>query len=70
MPANANRLEAYALVRCAPTRAELEQRKLGRLRELRAIIESLRTEQAGKDPLLAWVIDQEKTQNPWRDRLV
>jgi hypothetical protein len=64
MTANANRLEAFDLVRCTPTPAELEQRKLGRLRELRAVIESLRTEQADKDPLLAWAVEQEKTQNP------
>jgi len=64
MTANANRLEAFDLVRCTPTAAELEQRKLERLRELRSVIESLRTEQACKDPLLAWAIDQEKTQNP------
>ena len=47
-----------------PTPAELEQHRLDRLLELRAVIESLRSEQAGKDPLLSWVIEQESTRTP------
>jgi hypothetical protein len=42
-----------------PTPAELEQHRLDRLLELRAVIDSLRSERAGKDPLLTWVIEQE-----------
>ena len=34
--------------------------KLDRLRELRAVIETLRCERAAKDPLLAWIIEQER----------
>jgi hypothetical protein len=37
---------------------ELEQIKLDRLRELRATIDALRTEQTAADPLLAWVMRQ------------
>ena len=44
-----------------PTPAELEQHRLDRLLELRAVIETLRSEQAAKDPLLAWVLEQEGT---------
>jgi len=47
-----------------PTPAELEQQRLDRLLELRAVIESLRSEQAGKDSLLSWVIEQESTRTP------
>jgi hypothetical protein len=39
---------------------ELAQFKLSRLRELRAVIASLRCEREARDPLLSWVIDQEK----------
>jgi len=34
--------------------------KLDRLRELRAVIESLRSERAAQDPLLAWIDEQER----------
>lgn len=47
-----------------PTPAELEQHRLDRLLELRAVIETLRSEQAGRDPLLAWVIEQEGNPTP------
>ena len=47
-----------------PTPAELEQQRLDRLLELRAVIESLRCEQAAKDPLMGWVIEQESTRTP------
>ena len=46
--------------RLTPTPAELEQRKVDRLRELRATIDALRGEQESQDPLLAWVKAQEK----------
>jgi hypothetical protein len=39
---------------------ELDQIKLDRLRELRATIDALRTEQTAADPLLAWVMRQDE----------
>jgi hypothetical protein len=36
------------------------QHKLNRLLELRAAIDSLRSEQESQDPLLRWVLEQEK----------
>ena len=59
MALRANRLEAVDPVPFLPTPAELEQRRRDRLLELRGVIESLRSEQAGKDPLLSWAIEQE-----------
>jgi hypothetical protein len=48
------------LIRSAPgASVELEQVKLDRLRELRATIDALRTEQTAADPLLAWVMAQD-----------
>jgi hypothetical protein len=34
-----------------------DQQRLDRLRELRAVIDSLRHEKESRDPLLAWVIE-------------
>lgn len=39
---------------------DLEQVKLDRLRELRATIDALRTQQTAADPLLAWVMEQNR----------
>jgi hypothetical protein len=64
MAASANRLESPNLMNHVPTPAQMEQHRLDRLFELRAVIESLRCEQAGKDPLLAWVIEQERNEAP------
>ena len=50
-----------------PTPMELEQRKLDRLRELRATIDALRGEQESQDPLLAWVRAQETSQENRQD---
>jgi hypothetical protein len=56
MAGNAARNSRFALVRMWPcTPADEEQRKLDRLRELRATIEALRGDQESEDPLLAWV---------------
>jgi len=63
MAASADRFE-FLDSEYLPTPAELEQHRLDRLLELRAVIESLRSEQAGKDPLLDWVIEQEGTPTP------
>jgi hypothetical protein len=63
MAASVNRLESLNLVNHAPT-AQMEQHRLNRLLELRAVIESLRCEQADEDPLLSWVIEQERNQAP------
>ncbi len=41
---------------------ELAQFKLSRLRELRAVIDSLRCEREARDPLLSWVVEQEKAE--------
>jgi hypothetical protein len=63
MPVRANPFVTVNLLPCPPTPAELEQRRLDRLRELRAVIDSLRGEQASQDPLLAWAIAQERIQD-------
>ena len=63
MAASADQFNAFKCVHL-PTPAELEQHRLDRLLELRAVIDSLRSEQAGKDPLLNWVIEQESTRTP------
>jgi hypothetical protein len=55
--------QAASLVSMSPSGdlpGELAQFKLSRLRELRAVIASLRCEREARDPLLSWVIDQEK----------
>lgn len=40
------------------TAAERTEHRLQRLRELRATIDALRSEQTSRDPLLAWVMEQ------------
>jgi hypothetical protein len=50
-------LEIMSFDPCTPQ--ELEQRRIDRLRELRAIVDALRCERETADPLLAWVRDQE-----------
>lgn len=57
------RLELVSLSPCHPQEAE---RKLDRLRELRATIEALRGERESEDPLLAWVLAQQETATPHR----
>jgi hypothetical protein len=37
--------------------------KLDRLRELRAVIDTLRHECESRDPLLAWILEREDTEN-------
>ena len=44
-----------------------ERLKLERLRELRAVIDTLRHECESQDPLLAWVVDRERAENRQRD---
>jgi hypothetical protein len=63
MAASADQFDVFKLEHL-PTPAELEQHRLDRLLELRAVIETLRSEQAGRDPLLAWVIEQEGNPTP------
>ena len=41
--------------------------KLERLRELRAVIETLRCEREAQDPLLAWIAEQERDDIRRRD---
>ena len=44
-----------------------ERLKLERLRELRAVIDTLRHECEAQDPLLAWVVDRERAESRQRD---
>ncbi len=44
-----------------------ERLKLDRLRELRAVIDTLRHECEAQDPLLAWVVAQERAESRRRD---
>ena len=46
---------------------ELARHKLDRLRELRAVIDTLRCERESRDPLLAWIVERERADNPRRD---
>ncbi|HYJ42435.1 MAG TPA: hypothetical protein VEW08_16715 [Steroidobacteraceae bacterium] len=41
--------------------------KLDRLRELRAVIDTLRCEQEVQDPLLNWILERERVENHRRD---
>jgi hypothetical protein len=41
----------------------LARHKLDRLRELRAVIDTLRCEREAKDPLLAWIIERESAES-------
>ena len=42
----------------------LPRHKLDRLRELRAVIETLRCEREARDPLLTWIIEREGVELP------
>ena len=46
---------------------DLARHKLDRLRELRAVIATLRCERESRDPLLAWIIEREGTETQPRD---
>jgi hypothetical protein len=59
MSARANQIIKAVSQALSP--AELEQHKIDRLRELRMAIDALRNEQVNRDPLLAWVIENEGT---------
>ena len=61
MPGQVDLIVNADFLPCPPTPAELEQRRLDRLRELRAVIDSLRHD-TRQDPLLAWAAAQEKVQ--------
>ena len=41
----------------------LARHKLDRLRELRAVIDTLRCERESRDPLLAWIVEREAAEN-------
>jgi len=43
------------------------RQKLDRLRELRAVIETLRHEREAQDPLLVWVVERERVEIQRRD---
>lgn len=42
---------------------DLARHKLDRLRELRAVIDTLRVEHESRDPLLAWILERERLEN-------
>jgi len=46
---------------------DLARHKLDRLRELRAVIDTLRGEREARDPLLAWIVERERLENPRHD---
>jgi hypothetical protein len=46
---------------------ELDEQRLNRLRELRAVIDALRQEKESRDPLLAWVLEDNHSRNTRRD---
>ncbi len=46
---------------------DLPRHKLDRLRELRAVIDTLRDEREAKDPLLSWIIERERLENHRHD---
>lgn len=56
--------QAISLVPGPLTAVEREQHRLDRLLELRATIDALRNEQTSSDPLLAWVVEQERSEYP------
>lgn len=62
MAASANRLTVINQLASSLNASELEQLKLERLRELRSTIDALRVERESEDPLLAWAIGQEYTE--------
>jgi hypothetical protein len=41
----------------------LARHKLDRLRELRAVIDTLNSERASRDPLLAWILERERLES-------
>lgn len=46
---------------------DLPRHKLDRLRELRAVIDTLRCERESRDPLLAWIVEREAVESQSRD---
>lgn len=65
MAQSAIRPQFFDLVWASPAQSvDLESIKLDRLRELRATIDALRTEQTAADPLLAWVMQQRSADEP------
>jgi len=62
MAARANRLTVIHQLASTLSASDLEQLKLERLRELRSTIDALRVEQEAGDPLRAWAIDREQTE--------
>ena len=50
----------FALVEPPPCVLPAGPSKLDRLRQLRAVIDSLRSEYEAHDPLVAWILEREK----------
>jgi hypothetical protein len=46
---------------------DLARHKLDRLRELRAVIDTLHRERESRDPLLAWIAERERAETRCRD---
>ena len=42
---------------------DLAYHKLDRLRELRAVIDTLRDEREAHDPLLTWIVERDSSEN-------
>ena len=47
--------------------ANLARQKLDRLRELRAVIDTLRQDRESRDPLYAWILERERVERHWHD---
>ena len=47
--------------------AEYQRQRVDRLRELRAVIDALRHEKEARDPLLAWVVQDNLSGTPRAD---
>jgi hypothetical protein len=50
---------------CEPP--DLARHKLDRLRELRAVIDSLQREHEPHDPLLSWIVERDTTESHYPD---
>jgi hypothetical protein len=63
LSARVERAQRVAYSPCAIPSEALEQHKLNRLLELRAVIDAMRCEREARDPLLSWVKERERAEN-------
>jgi hypothetical protein len=56
---------ASSITACAQTleRPDFAHHKLDRLRELRAVIDTLRRDSEPQDPLLTWIVERDSTED-------